>query len=181
MRDSNFRNYNTHTSGVINLDMLGTTLDFDNNNEYVVTNYTNANTNSIKYQFTVSFNGTTGYGEEGGVLIPFVLIPTSGWYIERVIVDNKGTGQSLATSGPGVYLNIGNNVDSDSGLDNTKGDVSLLVSKITYSDISNGGADGTKTIGIGNLTMNIEGGNITAGIIQVEVILKNTNYGTNND
>lgn len=181
MRDSTFINYNTHTDSVVNLDMLGTTFNFGNNNLYVVPYYTNANTNTIKYQFSVQFNGTTGYGEVGAVNIPFVCIPTTGWYIERVIVDNNGTGAALVASGPGVYLNIGNNVDSDTGLDNTKGDVSLLASKITYSDIANGGADGTKTNSIGNLTMNIEGGNITSGIILVEVILKNTNYGTNND
>lgn len=180
MRDANLRNYNTIDS-IVNLDMLGTTLDFDNNDSYVVPYYTNANTNSIKYQFSFVFNGTTGYGESGAVNIPFVMIPSSGWYIERVVLDNNGTGQALVASGAGVYLNIGNNVDSDTGLSNTKGDVSLLASKITYSDISNGGADGTKTNTIGNLTMNIEGGNITAGIILVEVILKNTNYGTNND
>lgn len=180
MRDSNFTNYNTHTNGVTNLDMIGTTLDFNNNNEYIIPNYTNVNTNFIKYQFSFMFNGTTGYGEAGGLLIPMMLFP-SGWYIERVIIDNRGTGQALVASGPGVYLNLGNNVDSDTGLDNTKGDVSLLSSKITYSDISNGGADGTKTNSVGSLNMNVEGGNITSGIILVEVILKSTNYGTNND
>ena len=184
MRDSNFQGYNGTSSWIVNLDMLGSSFNFGGGN-YVIPTYTNANTNTIKYQFQVSFDGTTGYGLTGAVNIPFVLIPwentgeNTGWYIERVIVDNN-TGNSLSIADT-PYLNIGTNISSNSGLNNTKGLVTSLINKITYSDISNGGADGTKTNAIGNLTMDIEGGSITAGKILVEVTLKNTNYGHNND
>ena len=179
MRDSNFESYAGTSSWISNLDMLGATFNFGGGN-YLIPFYTNANTNTIKYQFSVNFDGSAGYGEIGSVNIPPVLIPGAGWYIEKVIVDNNNTG-SVLVSGTSSYLNIGNNVDSNTGLDDTKGNVSSMAGKITVSDLSNGGADGTKTTTIGSLTMNVEGGNITAGTISVEVILKNTNYGTNND
>jgi hypothetical protein len=179
MRDSNFSEYSS-TASVYNLDMLGTTLNFNGDSSYIIPNYTKVDTNTIKYQFSFTFDGTSGYGEIGAVDIPKLLSP-NGWYIEKVIIDNSNTGTPLAFSGTYSYINIGNTTDSDTGLDNTKGDVSVMSSRITVSDISNGGADGMKTSGYGNVVMNVEGNNITAGEIYVEVILKNTNYGTNND
>ncbi len=110
-----------------------------------------------------------------------MLIPGAGWYIYSVIVDNSGTGQALI-AGSDSYINIGTTTgDSDSGLDNTKGLVTSISSRITVSDLSNGGADGLKTSDFSNVTMTVEGSNITAGLIYIEIILKNTNYGTNND
>ena len=111
-----------------------------------------------------------------------MLIPYNGtgWYIDRVTVDNNNTGATLSMSGAYSYINIGNTTDSNTGLDDSRGNVSSMINKIIVSDLSNGGSDGSKTIAIDNIVMSVEGNDITAGIIFVEIILKNTNYGTNN-
>lgn len=179
MRDANFSAYNS-TASIYNLNMIGSSFNFNGDSSYVIPNYTSFDTNTIKYQFSITFNGSVGYGQIGAVYIPKMLSPL-GFFIESVIVDNSNTGQSLVFAGTYSIINIGNTTDSDTGLDNSKGDVASMRSRITVSDISNGGADGMKTSNFGNIVMNIEGNDITSGIIYVEIILKNTNYGTNND
>ncbi len=182
MRDANILNL-VNDNWITNLDMIGSTFDFNNEPSYEIPLYTRFDTNTIKYQFSKTFDGTKNNGQIGAVTIPKMLIPWNGtgWYIEKVIIDNNNTNAALVFAGTYSYINIGNTVDSDSGLDNTKGSISSMTSRITVSDISNGGADGTKTNAIGNIVMNIEGNNVMAGEIYVEIILKNTNYGTNND
>ena len=179
MRDSNFESYAGTSSWVVNLDMLGSTFNFGAGN-YLIPTYTNANTNTVKYQFDVSFDGSAGYGQIGNVNIPPFLIPDAGWYLEKVTVDNNSTGAALV-AGTSSFLNIGNNVDTDSGLDYTRGNVYNMSGRVIVSDISNGGASGIKSTDRGNIVMLIEGGNITAGTIYVEIILKKTNGGSNND
>ena len=181
MRDAVFSEYSS-TASFYNLDMVGSTFNFGGDSSYIIPNYTRFDTNTIKYQFGFTFSGDTGYGDIGNVNIPKMLIPYNGtgWYIQSVIVDNRNTGATLSIGGTYSYMNIGNTTDTDTGLDDSRGDVLSMADNITVSDMSNGGADGMKTDSISYIVMNVEGHSINAGNIYVEIILKNTNYGTHN-
>jgi hypothetical protein len=174
MRDANI--FNSTVTNIVNLEMSGSTFDFQDVT-YRIPSYTSFNTNTIVYKVRINFDGSVGGGAVGVINIPPYFVPASGWYIEKVIVDALGMSSSDTS-----HLNIGLfDVDTTSGLDSTK-TIAQLNNKVNVSDISNGGANGVKTSSLPTvLSMNAETNSINAGTVYLEITLKNTNYGTNND
>ena len=90
----------------------------------------------------------------------------------KVILDGIGlTANSIAST-----INIGTSENSFCGLSAS----SLSSNFITISDISNNGVIGFKSTISDIIVINILNDAINAGSIQLEITLKNTNYGTYN-
>jgi hypothetical protein len=146
--------------------------------------YTTFNSNTLKYQFNISFDGSVGYGSIGTVSVTPMLVPNygNGFYIEKVTLDCTGLSYSGDTE---PILNIGIlGVDIRSGLNNSGGGVANINNKVSVFDISNGGANGAKTYNQPDNTLisaYVSNNAITSGSIDAEIILKSTNYGWVND
>lgn len=175
LKQSNFRNYTTNnniTNNIINLNMNGTYLDLNTISDGLLFNNTDMIYNTIKYQFSYNLAGMIP-----GQFNLHVLIPGSGWYIEKVIVDNSrtpivSTGTSFLSLG---LLNLNQTYVFGSV------DTSTLVGNIKVYDISNGALSGSVSIDIDYLNLNMGGDDIYSGILDFEVILKNTSFSYSND
>jgi uncharacterized protein YjbI with pentapeptide repeats len=126
-----------------------------------------AHGNTIKYQFTVNLANVNGT-----IDIPTVLIPSSGWYFEKVLFDTT----ALVSSGTSS-ISMGMNSHFECGLNDI--DLSVLSNKIKVYDLSNFYAPGAKSTGIEKLIMFTNGDTITSGTMSVEVTFKNTAYSVN--
>lgn len=163
---------------IIQLDMKGSELSFNPDEERIIPFYTDFNTNTLKYQFSFNFSGSDGFGATGSELDYFnkLLVP-SGFYIEKITLDTT----SITTTGEGpAKINIGIAGLSPSyagGINNQD----LITDSVKVYDISNGlcyaGKAGTNTV----LFAEITDFSVTSGNMNVEIIIKNTNYGHNND
>jgi len=175
LKQSNFRNYTTNniiTNNIINLNMNGTYLDLNTISGELLFNNTDMIYNTIKYQFSYNLAGMIT-----GQFNLNVLIPGSGWYIEKVIVDNSrtpivSTGTSFLSLG---LLNLNQTYVFGSV------DTSTLVGNIKVYDISNGALSGSVSTDIDYLNLNMGGDDIYSGILDFEVILKNTSFSYSND
>ena len=135
--------------------------------------------NTIKYQGVAnSIIGATGPGGSGPIAMPFFPVPP-GFFGEKLLMEFTGT-----ISGPDSILNIGiDNIDTQSLCNNANGGFGAINNKIWSFDISNGEANGAKnTSGIyqtivGSLNVNP----VTDFSIDMEVVLKNITYTSNND
>jgi hypothetical protein len=127
--------------------------------------------NELKYQFDLTFDGSSGYGLTGSFLnIPAMLMPQD-FYIEKVIIETSGLTYSgtvstiFSLSTPGLSPSI------------VEIAVSEIYDKIKVLDISNGLIIGSKADSDKMLTAFLTGGtNITSGEIKMEVTIKNTKY-----
>jgi hypothetical protein len=131
---------------------------------------TSFRSNELKYQFDLTFNGTSGYGLTGSFLnIPSMLMPQD-FYIEKVIIETSG----LTYSGDSTILSLSTPGLSPSIVEIA---VSEIYDKIKVLDISNGLIVGSKADSNKMLTAFLTGGtNITSGEIKMEVTIKSTRY-----
>ena len=193
MKDANFRNYvSMNDIWAIHMNMSGSTFDF-NGITYSIPAYTEFNSNTIKYKFSINFDGTEGLGQVGQVSIPKLLVPyhsglgpymsgySQGWYIEKVIIDNSNTNGGNLASDSDAYLNLGISEDTQSAMEAKL--ISEISGRVRVYDISNENANGSKSTGASLISMSVDasGADIKSGAILLEITLKNTNYGTNND
>ena len=148
----------------------------DNTHTYSLTSTVGHN-NTIKHQFTVTLDGLG----DGVVSIPRYIVPGTGWYIEKVIVDCT----PLVVSGT-VSFSLGLHESNSNFI--KKVDSSVLSNKVKVYDIANGGttvAKSTVDLDCIGLLLNEANGDgamtistITSGTMNIEVTLKNTNYFT---
>jgi len=158
--------------GFTSLYMNSCYLYFSNNSLYNIPNYTEFKTNTLVYKFNITFDGTSGHGATGSLILPGNYLIPSGFYIEKVLVD----GVNIVVNSISSTLNIGMSASVSSGLLHSN----ISSNFVVVSDISNGGASGYKSTGdiiVASVTQN----NITGGTIYLEITLKNTNYGYDND
>jgi hypothetical protein len=131
---------------------------------------TSFRSNELKYQFDLTFNGTSGYGLAGSFLnIPSMLMPQDH-YIEKVIIETSG----LTYSGDSTILSL-----STPGLSPSIVEIAVsdIYDKIKVLDISNGLIVGSKADSNKMLTAFLTGGtDITSGEIKMEVTIKSTRY-----
>lgn len=173
LKQSNFMSYNCSGLGIYNLNMLGSYLDLNGiSNSNLRLGNTDMTFNTIKYQFTYYVSGMIT-----GQFNLNVLIPGSGWYIDKVIVDNHAdpivsTGTSFLSLG---LLNLNQNYVFN-GIDTSE-----LSGNVKVYDISNGSLDGSVTTGVDYLNLNMGGDDIYTGSINFEVIIKNTAFFNSND
>ena len=156
---------------ISNLDMFSSEFNF-NSTYYDVPQYTQFNSNTIIYKFQLpTFNGSSGQGAVGTVNIGTYSIP-SGFYIEKILMD----GNSITTHSSSSTINIGMATSIKCGLQHSN----IASNFVLVSDIGNGGANGHKSLG-DIVVVSITSDAITAGTIYLEITLKNTNYGFNNE
>ena len=171
LKQSNFRNYTTDNN-IINLNMNGTYLDLTTISGGLLFNNTDMAYNTIKYQFSRNLTGMYV-----GQYNLNVLIPGPGWYIEKVIIDNTkspivSTGNSVLTLG---LLNLNQSYVFSSV------DTAIFSGIIKVYDISNGSLSGAVSTDIDYLNLNMGGDDIYSGVLDFEVILKNTSFFYSND
>ena len=165
--------YQINTPNSIGFEFKNIELDFynDSAHTYSLTSAIGHN-NTIKHQFTVSLDGLG----DGYVNIPRYIVPDSGWYIEKAIVDCT----TLVVSGTTSFSLGLHESHPESVLDNV--DSTVLSNKVKVYDISNGGVSGSKSTGLDwiGLYIHDETGSsyITTGTMNIEITLKNTNYFT---
>jgi len=127
--------------------------------------------NELKYQFDLTFNGTSGYGLTNNALnIPAMLIPYD-FYIEKVIIESS----TLVYSGSSATFSF----TMPGGLSPSTVEIAVseMTDRIKVLDISNGLITGTKADSDKMLMAFLTGGtSITSGGIKMEVTLKNTRY-----
>lgn len=126
-----------------------------------------AHGNTIKYQFTVNLSNVNGT-----IDIPTVLIPSSGWYFEKVLFDTT----ALVSSGTSS-LSMGMVSHPECALNDV--DLSVLSNRVKLYDLNNFATPGAKSTNIDKLTMFTNGDTITSGTMSVEVTFKNTAYSVN--
>ena len=171
MKDANI-SYINNDINIIQLNMVGSTLNF-NSNPYTLPNYTNFNTNTLKYQFQFNFTGDDGYGATTSPLNYFnTLLVPNGFYIERITLDTV----SIVTNGDLASISIGISGLTNSGINQT-----LYSDVVKVYDISNGLSLSGKAQSDTTLSANVTDFSVVSGTMYVEMIIKNTNYGTNND
>lgn len=181
--NSGLRNFNLSGSVLSNLDQTSNNefYNFELKNQLFNFNNDNSNTynlastighnNTIKHQFSTNLAGLG----DGYVSIPRYIVPGSGWYIEKVILDST----ILVVSGT-VSFSLGlHESHPESVLDNV--DSTVLSNKVKVYDL-NSGISGGKSTGLDwiGLYLHDEGGSstITSGTMNIEITLKNTNYFT---
>ena len=127
--------------------------------------------NELKYQFDLTFDGTSGYGlTDDDLVIPAMLIPQD-FYIEKVIIESS----TLTYSGDSATFSF----TMTGGLSPSTVEiaVSAMSDSIKVLDISNGLITGTKADSDKMLVAFLTGGtDITSGSIKMEVTIKNTRY-----
>lgn len=125
----------------------------------------------LKYQFDLTFDGSTGSGATDNYLvIPAMLIPQN-FYIEKVIIESS----TLTYSGDSATFSF----TMTGGLSPSTVEiaVSAMSDYIKVLDISNGLITGTKADSDKMLVAFLTGGtDITSGSIKMEVTIKNTRY-----
>jgi hypothetical protein len=171
---SNFSNLQAYNnSGIYQIDLNTTSLNLTELGTFSRTfpSGTSFRFNELKYQFDLTFNGTSGYGLTNNALnIPAMLIPYD-FYIEKVIIESStlvysGASATFSFTMPGVL---------------SPGTVEIAVSEMTdrikVLDMSNGLITGIKADSDKMLMAFLTGGtNVTSGGIKMEVTLKNTRY-----
>ena len=127
--------------------------------------------NELKYQFDLTFNGSSGYGLTNNTLIiPAMLIPYD-FYIEKVIIESS----TLVYSGASATFSF----TMPGGLSPSTVEIAVsdMTDRIKVLDISNGLITGIKADSDKMLMAFLTGGtSITSGGIKMEVTLKNTRY-----
>jgi hypothetical protein len=125
----------------------------------------------LKYQFDLTFDGSTGSGvTDNYLVIPAMLIPQY-FYIEKVIIESS----TLTYSGDSATFSF----TMTGGLSPSTLEiaVSAMSDSIKVLDISNGLITGTKADSDKMLVAFLTGGtDITSGGIKMEVTIKNTRY-----
>lgn len=126
--------------------------------------------------FNVNFNGTSGQGQVGTLIIPIVALPT-GCFIAEVYVDTNGG--SLVGIDETAYITMGIGTDDEtSALDETVGLVTSLnangVTKITTPSLSKATANRV-------LVADVGGSNIVDGSIRVIIITSDALAASSND
>ena len=184
LTDTDLQNFSLHGSYIyelnqnntpnsIGFDLKNIEFDFynDNTHTYSLTSTVGHN-NTIKHQFSYNLSGLG----DGVVNIPRYIVPGTGWYIEKAIVDCT----PLVVSGT-VSFSLGlHESHPESALNDV--DSSVLSNRVKVYDIANGGTTGAKSTvdldWIGLFLNATNGDTITSGTMSVEVTLKNTNYFT---
>ena len=169
LKQSNFSNYTNNGTNIVNLLMNGSSLNLNSLGNINLTN-TDMTFNTIKYQYSHNLAGSIA-----GQYNLNVLIPGSGWYIEKIIVHSTeivSTGNSILSLG---LLNLNQTYVFSSV------DTSVLSNKVKIYDISNGSLDGSVTTGIDYLNLNMGGDDIYSGVIYFDVVIKNTSFFNSND
>ena len=125
--------------------------------------------NELKYQFELTFDGTSGYGlTDDDLNIPAMLIPQD-FYIEKVIIESSG----LTYSGDSATFSFTPGLSPST----VEIAVSNMNDQIKVLDISNGLIIGSKVNSDNMLFAFLTGGtDITSGSIKMEVTIKNTKY-----
>ena len=172
LKDARFINFIGTNYNLYHIDMTGSLFDFGSTYSDIP-NYTEFKTNTLKYKFSITFDGTSGNGDIGQINIGKYLAPTASFYIEKVIIDSS----NLIANSTSSTINVGISDNTYSGLSASN----LGSNFVLVSDISNGGASGAKTTDIDYLNASIVGDAINSGTLYLEVTLKNTNYGYNNE
>ena len=122
--------------------------------------------NEFKYQFSITMDGTDGYGlTDTGLNIPIMLIP-NGYYIEKLILDT--TSNLVADTLPNLSFGAFDEFPSLSAFD-----LSTLTSVKAF-DLNNQ-LTGNKADSNTTLYAALSGGtDITSGTITMEITLKKT-------
>jgi len=162
LEDSSLFQYNINST-YFNLSSLGTQSSFLPDGSLL-------NFNEFKYQFSLTFNGATGFGKTDAILnIPVMLVPQD-FYIDKVVIESS----SLSYSGSPATFSFGilglspSNIEI--GVDNISSSLNTF-SLLNESIIWNKNLTDTR------ITSYLTGGtDITSGGIKVEVTIKNTNY-----
>jgi len=171
---SNFSNFQSYdNAGVGQIDLNSTYLSLSALGTFSRTfpSGTSFRFNELKYQFDLTFDGSSGYGLTNNALnIPAMLIPND-FYIEKVIIESS----DLIYSGGSATFSF----TMPGGLSPSTVEIAVsdISNKIQVLDISNGLIFGTKADGDKMLMAFLTGGtNVTSGGIKMEVTIKNTRY-----
>ena len=132
--------------------------------------------NTIKYQFGISFSNNLGLGLIGVYNLPYLLAP-EGFYIEKLLVDQI---DGLIGDNNAIF-NMGIEDQGNDAINDITGLKTNLDSRLNCFDISNSKTTGYKSTGLKRIVASVKDFDITGGTINFEIILKNTNYNTNND
>jgi hypothetical protein len=173
MEDSSLFNFNLNGAKIHQYNPIGinqincnlTNIDFNyaSATNSVLTE-TLAHGNTIKYQFTVDLTDVNGT-----INIPTVLIPSSGWYFEKVLLDSTtlvSSGTSSISMGMTSHLEcVFNDID-----------LMTLSDTIKVYDLSTFATPGAKSSGIEKLVMFTGYDAVVSGTISIEVTFKNTTY-----
>ena len=152
LKQSLFSYYNPTNFYCYNLNMIGSSLNFQNSTNVYSIAQTEAIYNTIKYQFNYTFNNSTS----GNLSIPNILIPNNGWYIEKVLVDCSNN--TIISSGSSS-LSMGiSNSSITSGFNNIN--TNNISNSIKVFDISNGGCSGVISNGFDLINLTLTGDNI---------------------
>ena len=175
--DSNFKNLISNTITIMNLDIKGHSLNINN----ATVNDINIQAasflyNTIKYQFGISFSNNLGLGLIGVYNLPYLLAP-EGFYIEKLLVDQI---DGLIGDNNAIF-NMGIEDQGNDAINDITGLKTNLDSRLNCFDISNSKTTGYKSTGLKRIVASVKDFDITGGTINFEIILKNTNYNTNND
>jgi hypothetical protein len=166
---SNLQAYDN--SNIYLLDLNSTYLDLTELGTFSRTfpNGTSFRFNELKYQFDLTFDGSSGYGLTDDALnIPAMLIPQN-FYIEKVIIESSG----LTYSGDSATFSFTPGLSPST----VEIAVSNMNDQIKVLDISNGLIIGSKVNSDNMLFAFLTGGtDITSGSIKMEVTIKNTKY-----
>ena len=160
--NSSLSQYNINST-YFDLSSLGTQSSFLPNGSFL-------NFNEFKYQFSLTFNGATGYGKTDATLnIPVMLVPQD-FYIDKVVIESS----SLSYSGSPATFSFGILGLSPS---NIEIGVDLISSSLNTFSLLNESIIWNKNLTDKQITSYLTGGtDITSGGIKVEVTIKNTNY-----
>lgn len=178
LKDADLYNINLQNDNILQLDMIGADLAFDGLT-CSIPDYTSFNTNTLKYQFRVNFDGTEGAGGLGNINRFNDLFVPQYFYIEKITLDTN----SLTTDSDGAsIINIGiSGLTYSTGITDVDGGILSMANNVKVFDISNGKCSGGRTNVDTRLYSEIKDYAIISGYMDVEIILKNTNYGRNND
>ena len=172
LKQSNFNYYNNTSFNLYNLLMVGSSINLGGINNTLLLSNTDMTYNTIKYQFTYNVAGfiTNQYNMN-------VLIPGSGWYIDRVVLNNINN--PIVSTGTS-FLSLGMYNLNQSYVFNSI-DTTVLHGNIKVYDFSNGTLSGSVSTSVDYLNLNVGGDDIYSGSIDFEVILKNTTFFNSND
>ena len=168
---SNLQSYDNSVIGMIDLNSTYLNLTALGTFSRTFPDGTSFRFGELKYQFDLTFDGSSGYGLTDDTLnIPTMLIPYD-FYIEKVIIESStltysGDSATFSFTMPGVL--------SPSTIEIA---VSAMSDSIKVLDISNGLITGTKADSDKMIMAFLTGGtSITSGGIKMEVTIKNTKY-----
>jgi len=119
--------------------------------------------NTLKYYFTINFNGSYGYGGDWYIYVSEMFVPV-GFYVESITYDCN----NLAGSGS-LYTTI------DAIGQITSVELSNFNNNVFSQSIYYGNLSIQKVNTSSNITMNLNG-YYASGYVSVEIILKNISY-----